>query len=204
MAFDYSRRDYSTIKADLLARAAVVAPEWTDRNSSDFGMVLVDLWSYMGDVLHYYVDRAAGESVLPTATQRESVLAFANLLDYIPSGRTSAQGSVLLQNSGSTDVTIAANTRFIARSGGSIYQAYAPNAATVPANGSANVSLFEGTLIISPAETLTNSSSGQAAQRYILNNQDVVRDSVTITVYEDGVTPTFSRRVDRLTNATSG
>lgn len=204
MAFDYSRRDYSTIKADLLARAAVVAPEWTDRNSSDFGMVLVDLWSYMGDVLHYYVDRAAGESVLPTATQRESVLAFANLLDYIPSGRTSAQGSVLLQNSGSTDVTIPANTRFIARSGGSIFQAYAPNAATVPANGSANVSLFEGTLVISPAETLTNSSSGQAAQRYILNNQDVVRDSVTITVYEDGVTPTVYRRVDRLTNATSG
>jgi len=204
MAFDYSSRDYSTIKADLLSRASVVTPEWTDRNSSDFGMMLVDLWAYMGDVLHYYVDRAAGESVLPKATQRESVLAFANLLDYIPSGRTSAQGTVLLRNSGSSDVTIDSNTRFVAKAGSDLYQAYSAGTTVVPAGGTSYCDLYEGTLVVSPSETLTNSSSGQPAQRYTLNNANVVRDSVTITVYEDGVTPTVYRRVDRLSNASAG
>ena len=204
VAFDYSSRDYGTIKSDLLARAAVVTPEWTDRNSSDFGMMMVDLWSYMGDVLHYYVDRAAGEAVLPKATQRESVLAFANLLDYIPSGRTSAQGTVLLYNSTSSDITIPSNTRFVARSDNVLYQAYSASTEIIPANGSQSVALYEGTLVISPAETLTSSSNGQSAQRYILSNQNVVRDSVVITVYEDGVTPTVYRRVDRLSNASTG
>lgn len=204
VAFDYSSRDFGTIKSDLLSRAAVVAPEWTDRNSSDFGMMLVDLWAYMGDVLHYYVDRAAGESVLSKATQRESVLAFANLLDYIPSGRTSAQGTVLLANSTDSDIVIPANTRFIARSGSNLYQAYSAYSETIPAQGSQSVAVYEGTLVVSPTETLTSSANGQPAQRYILSNQNVVRDSVTITVYEDGVTPTVYRRVDRLSNAASG
>lgn len=204
MAFDYSSRDYSTIKADLLARAARIAPEWTDRNPSDFGMVLVDLWASMGDVLHYYVDRAAGESVLPTATQRESVLAFANLFDYVPNGRTSAQGTVSLSNSGATDITLPKYTRFIARSDNATYQAYSLDGATIAAGATAVVNLAEGFIVNSPAETLTNSSSGRSSQRYTLSNANVVRSSLVITVYEDGVTPTTYRRVDRLSNAVAG
>jgi hypothetical protein len=204
MAFDYSSRDYSTIKADLLARASRIAPEWTDRNASDFGMVLVDLWAYMGDVLHYYVDRAAGESVLPTATQRESVLAFANLLDYEPSGRTGAEATVLLTNSSSIDIVVPQYTKFIARYDNKTYQAYSPSSATVPANSTQNITVKEGTLVYSPAETLTNSASGLSSQRYTLTNQEVVRNSVVITVYEDGITPTTYRKVTRLSNAVSG
>jgi len=36
--FNYASRTYSTIRQDLLLRAAKVAPEWTDREPSDFGM----------------------------------------------------------------------------------------------------------------------------------------------------------------------
>ena len=57
-AFNYASRTYSTIRQDLLNRAALVAPEWTDRDPSDFGMLFVDLWSYMGDIMNYYIDRA--------------------------------------------------------------------------------------------------------------------------------------------------
>jgi hypothetical protein len=94
--FDYTSRDYFSIKEDLLARAEQVLPEWTSRDSSDFGMLLIDLWAYMGDILHYYVDKAAQESFLETSTQRESILALANILDYIPAGRTPAQSSITL------------------------------------------------------------------------------------------------------------
>lgn len=204
MAFDYSSRDYSTIRADLLRRATRIAPEWTDRDPADFGMVLVDLWAQMGDVLHYYIDRAAGESVLPTATQRESVLAFANLLDYVPNGRTSGQATVLLTNSTAADITIPQYTRFVARSEGSTYQVYMPSSAVIPANNSSSITVLEGTVVSSPSETLTNSASGLAGQRYTLVNTGVVRSSVVVTVYEDGVTPTTYRQIDRLTNAVSG
>jgi hypothetical protein len=117
--FDYTSRDYTSIQQDLLDRASRIIPEWTSRDASDFGMVFVDLWAYMGDILHYYVDRAAGESYLATATQRESVLSIASLFDYIPAGRSSALGEVTLdiRNSVGTDtapVLIPRYTRFLA------------------------------------------------------------------------------------------
>ena len=61
-AFDYTSRDYNSIRADLLARASEVLPEWTSRDSSDFGILFVDLVAYMGDIFHYYLDEAAKES----------------------------------------------------------------------------------------------------------------------------------------------
>jgi len=201
MAFDYSSRDYSTIKADLLARASRIAPEWTDRDPSDFGMVMVDLWAQMGDVLHFYVDRAAGESFLNSATQRESVLAYANLYDYDPASRTSARATVVLRNAGTESVTLARYTRFIARYDDTTYQCYLVDPVTVDAGSTATGSIAQGTIVVSPAETLTNSSTGGDAQRYRLANRNVVKDSVVVTVYEDGVTPTEYRRVARLSDA---
>ena len=204
MAFDYSSRDYSTIKSDLLARASRIAPEWTDRDPADFGMVMVDLWAQMGDVLHYYVDRAAGETFLPTATQRESVLSYARLFDYDPASRTSAQGTVTLNNSGSTAVSLPKYTRLIARNDDTTYQLYTLAGETLGANGNTTVSVAEGVIVASPSETLTNSSTGTDAQRYRLANLNVVKDSVVITVYEDGVTATEYRYVLRLSDALPG
>ena len=133
-AFNYSSRDFDTIKGDLLARANKVMPEWTDRDPSDFGMLFLDLWAYAADIMHYYIDRAAGEYFLPTATQRESVLALANLMDYIPSGRTSAVSTLTLENiSSTTDYTVPAKTRFIARQDNETYQCYSPLGGTISA-----------------------------------------------------------------------
>lgn len=95
--FDYTNRDFLSIRQDLLNRAARTIPEWTSTDASDFGNVFVDLWAYMGDIIHFYIDRAAGEAFLQTATQRESIMAIANLLDYIPVSARAARGSVTVQ-----------------------------------------------------------------------------------------------------------
>ena len=198
--FDYTNRDYTSIRNDLLNRASVVLPEWTSRDSSDFGMLFVDLVSYMGDILHYYVDQAAGESFLETATRRSSLLAIASLLDYIPHGRTSAQTSITLNatNSLATDVSpilIPANTKFTANplvetadsvlftsnraiafndTGASI-AGYTTYAKTVPAI----LSLTEGEFF---TETFT--SNGQVSQRYTLSKTGVVTESIVVSVAE--------------------
>jgi uncharacterized phage protein gp47/JayE len=200
-AFDYTSRDYATIKADMLARAGRIIPEWTDRDPSDFGMVMVDLLAQMGDVLHYYVDRAAGESFLSTATQRESVLAFANLFDYSPSSRSSATSTLTLRNTGTTDVSLPQYQRFIARYDDVTYQCYAPEAVTLTAESDTPLTVAEGTIVNAPAETLTTASSGFASQRYRLINKNVVKSSVVISVYEDGVNPIEYRRVFNFSDA---
>lgn len=201
MAFDYASRDYATIKSDLLRRASTVMPEWTDRDASDFGVLLVDLWSHMGDVLHYYVDRAAGEYFLSTATQRESVLAMANLFDYSPRSRSSAVGSVTLRNNSGVDHTVERNTKFIAISDNVTYNLYAPFATVVPTNDTATIILYEGTRVDS--ETVVDTSDGRSNQRYSLRYKNIVDNTISISVYEDGVNPVSYRRVDRIINASS-
>jgi hypothetical protein len=112
--FDYSSRDYASIFADLMARKTLFLPEWTSTSNADFGVVLLQLYSYVGDLLGYYCDRLAGEAFIQTATQASSVLNLAAMLDYQPGLSTAA--SVLLQivisPTLSTPVTIPAGTEF--------------------------------------------------------------------------------------------
>lgn len=201
-AFQFTSRDFSTIRADLLARASAVFPEWTDRDPSDFGMVLLDLWAHSADVMNYYIDRAAGEAFLPTATQRESVLALANLLDYVPRGRTAAQSVVTLQNTTGTAVLIPAYTSFVAVSNSTSYPCFSTAAASVPAMGSTGVLVSEGTRYVE--EVLTTSSSGVTGQTYTLSRTKVDAGSLLVYVYEDGVSQTVYQRVSTIVNAGTG
>lgn len=200
--FDYSSRDFQNIKQDLLRRATLVAPEWTDRNPSDFGMLLVDLWAYMGDVLHYYVDFAARESFIDTATQRESVLAFANLFDYTPNYRQASTATVYLANSGSTDVEIASGTEFLATYDSKVYTFTSTSTTTVLAGTTQALGVTEGEVIYE--EVLTSSASGSIGQRYTLRSEDIVPSSVRLFVYEDPSNPEEWQRFESLANVGVG
>lgn len=186
--FDFASRDYENIRRELLNRAALVAPEWTDRDPSDFGVLLVDLWAYMGDVLHYYIDRAAGEAFISTATQRESLLALANLFDYVPFSRRASRATLTISNTLDEDYTLPANTVFVGTSElGNL--TFFSNEETILLSGQ-NTTVFvtEGSVV--EEEVLTNASSGSPGQRYVLSKLNAVPTSVQVFVYEDGVTPT--------------
>jgi uncharacterized phage protein gp47/JayE len=207
MAFDYASRDYDTIKTDLLARASRVLPEWTDRDPSDFGMLLIDLWAYAADVMHFYIDRAANEQYLITATQRESLLATANLFDYIPKSRSSATATLTLSNTNSSIHIVAPYTQFIARYDNKTYQVYtryggSVDGGTQGAPGFGTIDITEGTVVLN--ETLTAGSNGRPGQRYLLSNRGTVSSSIVVTVFENPDVGTVYRRVDRVATARTG
>lgn len=191
--FDFASRDYDNIRRDLLNRAAVVAPDWTDRDPSDFGVLLVDLWAYMGDVLHYYIDRAAGEAFITTATQRESMLALANLFDYTPYSRRAAVATVTVYNSSSVSASLPSNTVFVGNSESGNYNFYTSTEAVIPPNSSVQITVTEGSRLVE--EVLTNNSSGRPNQRYSLSKLNAVASGVQVYVYEDGENPTQWNRV---------
>jgi hypothetical protein len=196
--FDYTSRDYLTIRQDLLDRASVLLPEWSSRNRADFGVVLVDLWAYMGDVLHYYVDRAAGETYLNTATQTSSVLAIANLLDYRPLFQTSATGSVTVEATIPTHastITVPIGTQFIAPATDNNPIVYFTSTSTTtlgPSVPSAVVAVAEGELIVNEkpvnsVSLIAGTSNGSAGQRFNLRYSGVVASSVEVFVKEGTV-----------------
>jgi uncharacterized phage protein gp47/JayE len=81
-AIDYTNKDYRSLRQALLDLARYRMPEWTDQSPADLGMLLVDLFAYVGDVTLYYQDRVANESFLHTAEERRSILHLLRLIDY--------------------------------------------------------------------------------------------------------------------------
>ena len=108
---DYTSRDYETIREDLLNLIPNYAPNWTNRDPSDFGVTLVELFSYMGDLLNFYIDRAASEGFLATASQRDSILRIASMLNYTPTESTPAVVELNLTNASATNKTVPAGTQ---------------------------------------------------------------------------------------------
>lgn len=217
---DYTNRDYASIREDILARASVIMPEWTSRESSDYGMMLVDLWAYLADNMHYYVDRVAQEAFLETATQRSSVLALANLLGYKAQGSVNSSTTIYLDPSESvaTDVLpvlIPSGTRFIGKSSidnsevvflSTLPIAINVTGTTVPgyvvytkSGGNIPLRIIEG-----EAFTEAYTSVYGANQQIVLNKQNVVSNSISVTVNEgtSGSSVQYSQ-IERLIDATS-
>lgn len=110
---DYTSKDYEGFRQSMLSYASIVYPEWTGRSQADFGVALVELFAYMGDILSYYGDRTAREAFIGTANQRSSLLAHAAILGYSPHGYTPASGDVTFVSATdqATPVVIPAGTK---------------------------------------------------------------------------------------------
>jgi hypothetical protein len=111
VSVDYTSRDYYSLREELIARIQDRVPDWSATDPSDFGVALVDAFSYMGDIMSYYIDRVANENFIATATQRESLLSIAETYGYTPSGYANALVTVTFYNNSSSAVTIPAGTR---------------------------------------------------------------------------------------------
>lgn len=109
---DYTSRDYSSVLNDLINLIPTYLPEWTDRSPGDFGIVLLELYAYVCDIMNFYIDRAANEAFLATATQYQSILNIAQLLDYTPFGNVAATASLqfTIANPSPSPVIIPAGT----------------------------------------------------------------------------------------------
>lgn len=63
---------------------------WTTRSEDDYGIVTLEMWAYVADILTFYQERAANEAYLRTALHWDSVLRLVALLDYEPASGLAA------------------------------------------------------------------------------------------------------------------
>src|SRR5713226_2204268 len=98
---DYLVRDYESFRQALINLIPAKLPEWTDRSEADFGIVLLELFAYMADIISYYQDRIANEAFLNTAQERQSVLNHLKLIGYemAPAAAASGDLSIIVGNS---------------------------------------------------------------------------------------------------------
>lgn len=201
---DYTSRDYASIRDDLLRLIPTFAPQWTSRDPSDFGIVMLELFSYVGDVLNYYIDRAANEGFVDTATQRETVLQLARVFNYTPKSLAPSSGSVELRNGTTNAITVKAGTRFNAvndTTGESlVFESLEEVVVAARANnvdGQAVINVTQGTSI---NEEIVGYSDGSPSQQFKLSQPGVVTNNSTTYSFEVVVNNRTYTLVDNLSD----
>src|SRR6185437_14086895 len=187
-AIDYTSKDWVGFATSMLSYANVIFPQWDTSSEADFGVMLVELFAYMGDILSFYGDRLTQEAYLPTATQRLSILNIAKLLGYTPTNGSPATGTVTFQtiNPGIA-IDIPAGTQittsFVTASDQPIiYET--DNDVTVPANGGTT------TMTVTQGQTFTQIalgiSNGTAGQSFQIPQSNVEDGTVSVFVSSAG------------------
>lgn len=180
---DYTSKDWLGFATSMLSYANTAFPQWDTSSEGDFGVMLVEMFAYMGDILSFYGDRLTQEAYLPTATQRLSILNLAQLLGYTPSNGSPATGTVTFQTSNPGQAVILPAGTQIASGYNSaadqpiIYQT--DTDVTVPQNGgTVTADVTQGITYI---QVMLGISDGTAAQVFQVPQTGV--EDGTVTVY---------------------
>jgi uncharacterized phage protein gp47/JayE len=204
---DYTSRDYAGLVSSMLLFAQQAMPDWNPTASEgDMGVMLMELWAYVGDILSYYTDRVGQEAYISTATQRLSLLNIAQLLGYTPSNGTPATGTVtfVTANPG-VDIDVPAGTQVQTNFNSVTDQPVTYQVVTggvCPGNGGVV------TLNVQQGDTFNNvpigTSTGLAGQTFTLPQTNVQDGSISIAIQTVGSNTTNTWvQVKSFVNSTS-
>lgn len=99
--FDYTKLDFRSIKSAIIAFIQQNYPDaQNDFYQSSAAVMLIDILSYINDILAFRADFLANEAYLPTASTQKAIIDLLALINYTPAGPSAAVGeaSVTLLN----------------------------------------------------------------------------------------------------------
>lgn len=90
---NYTSRDFDSIRKDLEEFTKRYYPDTIkDFSESSVGSMMLDSVSYVGDILSFYVDYQANESLIDSAVEYDNILRLARQMGYKFQGSSSAVG----------------------------------------------------------------------------------------------------------------
>jgi hypothetical protein len=204
-AIDYTNKDFTSLRQAMLDLARYRLPEWVDRSPADLGMLLIDLFAYMGDVILYYQDRIASESFLSTATERRSVLNLLRLIGYelAPPVASSTDLTLVFKVPAageSTQVTIPHGTQVATKPSDpaavQVFEYLGPDL-QIDLQGRGTPPTYTGLPLRNsrslPAEII-GSSTGEPSQRFSLSQSPLILESLLVEVNEGAGFVAWDRR----------
>ena len=179
----YTNLDYDAMRRELLARVPQLTERWTDFNASDLGVVLLELFCGVGDMLAYYLDAQAAEAFLPTARQRQNVINLCKLIGYRLDTPVAATTMLRfgLTSASAADLVLPAGTscRAVLEDGTVDFETVAE--VVIPRGAlSAEVAARQG-----ERRTETFTGTGEPWQRVVLTGIAIAQGSLRVRVGDD-------------------
>jgi hypothetical protein len=102
------------LREEMLTRASQepALAAWTGRARDDYGVMLLELWAYVGELLSIYDKAIADESYVRTAKLRPSLRRLVASLGYLPRPAVAATAELALLADGVKPVTVPVGTAF--------------------------------------------------------------------------------------------
>ena len=93
----YTNRDFNTFRNALINYSKTYFPNtYNDFSSDSTGMLFIEMASYMGDVLSFYLDNQIQETFIQYARQEKNLFDLAYMLGYKPKVTTAATVDIAL------------------------------------------------------------------------------------------------------------
>ncbi len=90
-SINYLGKDFTAFRNNLIEYAKTYYPKtYSDFNESSPGMMFIEMASYLGDILSYYIDDTMKESLMVYAEDKKNVISLAQYLGYKPKVTTPA------------------------------------------------------------------------------------------------------------------
>lgn len=211
---DYTNKDYAALRRAMLELARYRLPEWTDQSDNDLGVLLVDLFAHMGDVILYYQDRIASESFLGTAVERRSVLHLLRLIGYELKPAVAATADLALTwkppGPGQSVVTVPAGAQFATKGSTRETFEYLGTPLEIDLDSSRVTRLADGKRIYrglpvrhsrGVPEEILGSSTGEPNQSFRLSQGPLIPESLEVEVDEGAGWVRWQRRDNLLYHA---
>jgi hypothetical protein len=177
-------REYETIRDECIKLIRFFNPEWTFHGESDFGITLLELFAYIADNLHFYMDRLLNENFLTTCLRRSSAINLLHLIGYELEGKVAATVDLTFTLNQTTTATISIpkGTECQTAEGEIVYFETLKDVVIAPGELSVIVSAMEGRT----DEEELGYSNGAPSQSFKFSSPDVIfnrtQDTVTILV----------------------
>jgi hypothetical protein len=89
---NYLSKDFGQFRQNLMDFAKVYFPNtYSDFNESSPGMMFIEMASYVGDVLSYYMDAQFRENLILFAEEQDNIISMAQAFGYRPKPGTASQ-----------------------------------------------------------------------------------------------------------------
>lgn len=207
----YTSFDFFSIKERVIEYIKKYFPDdFNDFVESDLGIMLVELWAYMADLISFKLDLYSNEVFIDTVSQRKNAHRIAQLVGYPvrPPRPSVTRISAALGGSYNFDVKIAKGyfVSLSSRDGQPLnFELYAADEEwnplygediIIPAGSTNNLSLIglEGT-----SNSVSFTSNGSRFQYFTVDNDNVLEGSISVTVNNQKWT-----EVDFFTNIDNG
>lgn len=203
LTIDYTNKDYESFRSDMIATLQEKIPNYTDTSQTDAGIVLIELLSRGLDSLSYYQDSNANESFPATCQQLSSINNWCLPLNYNPTPATPSRLKQVfrLAFTQPNNLTIPKGTAVKTAptlSEPSVYFETVEDLIIPPNKLGDEVVLNEYTYSVEVIQGRTieydvlGTSNGNANQSLTLNNNDVLPDTILLSVFNGNEYETWS------------